>query len=257
MIASHPGTAEHVARCAECQARTALLASGVDLERAWLGVTATVWARQPGVFERLARGVFGSPGLARALVTTPSLALSWVLASAAVLILGALATESSATGTPWFALVAPALAAIAIAHAYGPGIDPAFELTQTMVVSDRLILLARGVTVFTINALMTLVASRLLPETSVVVWEWLVPMAAVAALALAVATFTHSANTGVGVAIAVWFGFVLAMGDMETQQLDGALQAPLIPAYLIAIIAFLAVTLYSTSGPRAEVRTWR
>lgn len=230
---------------------------GIDLDRVWRGVTATIWARKLGPGERLARRAFGSPGLARALVATPSLALSWVLASAAVLLLGVLATETSANGTPWFALVAPALAAIAIAHAYGPGIDPAFELTQSTVVSDRLILLARGSSVFAINALMTLIASRFLPETSVLVWEWLVPMAAVATLALAVATFTHSANTGVGAAIAIWFGFVIAMGDMEKQRLDGALEAGLIPAYLIAIVGFLAVTLYATSGPRAEVRTWR
>lgn len=257
MTASHPDTIDHLARCDECQARTALAGSDVDLERAWSGTIATIWARRPGLVERLARRLFGSPGLARALVTTPSLALSWVLASAAVLGVGVLATESSATGTPWFALVAPALAAIAIAHAYGPGIDPAFELSQTMVVSDRLILLARGVTVFTINAVMTFAASRLFLTTSAVVWEWLMPMAAVATLALAVATFTQSANTGVGAAIAVWFGFVLAMGDMKAQELDGALQAALIPAYLLAIIVFLAVTLYATSGPRVEVRTWR
>lgn len=229
----------------------------IDLERVWTGVTATIWARKLGPVERLARRAFGSPGLARALVATPSLALSWILASAAVLLVGVLATETSFNGTPWFALVAPALAAIAIAHAYGPGIDPAFELTQSTVVSDRMILLARGTSVFAINALMTLIASRFLPETSVLVWEWLFPMAAVATLALAVATFTHSANTGVGAAIAIWFGFVMAMGDMEKQRLDGALEAGLIPAYLIAIVAFLAVTLYATSGPRAEVRRWQ
>ena len=69
-----------------------------------------------------------SPGLARALVTTPSLVLSWILASVVVLAAGVIATAS--TDTPWVALLAPALAGIGIAYAYGPGIDPAFELGE-------------------------------------------------------------------------------------------------------------------------------
>ena len=70
----------------------------VDLSRVWLGVAARVWARQPGRLERLAGRLLRSPGLARALLTTPSLLLGWVIATAAVLAAGAAAT--SWTGTP-------------------------------------------------------------------------------------------------------------------------------------------------------------
>ena len=51
---------------------------GVDLDRVWLGVAAEVWRRRPGWLERLAGRLLRSPGLARALVTTPSLLLGWV-----------------------------------------------------------------------------------------------------------------------------------------------------------------------------------
>ena len=47
--------------------------AGVDLDRVWLGVAAEVWRRRPGRIERSATRVLRSPGLARALLTTPSL----------------------------------------------------------------------------------------------------------------------------------------------------------------------------------------
>src|ERR1700728_4123346 len=85
----------------------------VDLGRVWLGVAAQVWRRRPGPAERLAGLALRSPGLARALVTTPSLLLGWIIASAIVLIAGMFATLG--TGTPFVALLAPAVAAAGIA----------------------------------------------------------------------------------------------------------------------------------------------
>src|SRR4029453_524396 len=81
----------------------------VDLGRVWLGVAAEVWRRRPGPLERLAGRLLRSPGLARALVTTPSLLVGWITATAVVLVAGILATLG--TGTPYVALVAPAVAA--------------------------------------------------------------------------------------------------------------------------------------------------
>jgi len=55
----------------------------VDLDRVWTGVAAQVWLRRPGRIERLAARLLRSPGLARALVVTPSLLIGWVIATAA------------------------------------------------------------------------------------------------------------------------------------------------------------------------------
>ena len=57
----------------------------VDLDRVWVEVATAVWHRQPGPVERLAGRLLRSPGLARALVTTPSLLLRWMIASVVVL----------------------------------------------------------------------------------------------------------------------------------------------------------------------------
>ena len=129
----------------------------VDLSRVWTGVAAEVWRRRPGPAERLAARLLRSPGLARALVTTPSLLLGWVIATVVVLAAGAAATLG--TGTPYVALFAPAVAGAGIAYAYGPGIDPAWELSQSMAVSDRMVLLVRALAVFGLNAAVGLAAS--------------------------------------------------------------------------------------------------
>src|SRR5690349_12422898 len=180
----------------------------VDLDRVWLGVAAQVWRRRPGLAERLAGRALRSPGLARALVTTPSLLLGWVIASAVVLAAGMFATLG--TGTPFVALCAPAVAAAGIAYAYGPGIDPAWELSQSMAVSYRMVLLVRALAVFGLNAALGLAASAASGAAAAVTFGWLVPMTAVCALALAAATVTRSPNVGVAAGSAGWVIALLA-----------------------------------------------
>src|SRR5207244_3449564 len=80
----------------------------VDLSRVWISVAAQVWRRQPGWLERTAGRLLRSPGLARALLTTPSLLLPWLLTSIVVLAAGVAATTGS--GQPVGALLAPAMA---------------------------------------------------------------------------------------------------------------------------------------------------
>ncbi len=254
MMPLHPDDPAHVAGCAECQARAGLAALDVDLGRVWTGVAAEVWARPVGAIERLAGRLLGSPGLARALVTTPSLVVSWLVASAAVLAVGVVVTRH--TGVPWVSLLAPALAGVGIAYAYGPGIDPAFELTQTMAISDRIILLVRGLAVFGVNAALGLVASLFTASAAGITLGWLVPMTTVAALALAAATLARSANVGVAAALAGWSIIVLA-SMIPTQDLATAVvQGDLIPAYAVGTLACLGVALYGTSHGRSGRRQW-
>jgi len=220
----------------------------VDLNRVWLGVAAQVWCRRPGPVERAARRLLRSPGLARALVTTPSLLLGWVIATAVVLIAGAGFTLG--TGQPWVALLAPAVAAVGIAYAYGPGIDPSWELSQSMAVGDRMVLLVRALTVFGLNAALGLAASAASGAAAAVTFGWLVPMTAVCALALAAATVTRS--PGVGVA-AGWAGWVIAIlagraadGRFTTVITDSSLFLP----YLAFAACCCAIVFFATRTPR-------
>lgn len=219
-------------------------ADGVDLDRVWLGVAAEVWRREPGRIERLAARLLRSPGLARALLTTPSLLLPWLVAT--VVVFGAGAVAAAGTGQPVVALAAPGLAGAAVAYAYGPGLDAAWELSRTMAVSDRMVLLARVLAVFAVNAALASIASAVSPAAAGIAFGWLVPMAAVSAFALAVATVAGSANTGVGAALAVWaltvVGSQSATGRLAAAVTGSALVLP----YLAVAACCVAVVLHST-----------
>jgi hypothetical protein len=219
----------------------------VDLDRVWTGVAAQVWHRQPGWIERLAGRLLRSPGLARALVTTPSLLLGWVIATVVVLGAGLLATLG--TGTPFVGLLAPAVAAAGIAYAYGPGIDPAWELSRSMAVSDRMVLLVRAFAVFGLNAVLGLAAAAASGAAAAVTFGWLIPMTATCALALAAATLSRSANVGVAAGLGGWAITVLSAGTggrYTAVLTDSSLVLP----YLAFAACCGALVLYATRIPR-------
>jgi hypothetical protein len=220
----------------------------VDLDRVWLGVAAQVWRRRPGPVERVAARLLRSPGLARALVTTPSLLLGWVIATVVILLAGVGFTLG--TGTPWVALVAPALSAAGIAYAYGPGIDPAWELFQSMAVSHRMVLLVRALAVFALNAALGLAASAASGTAAAVTFGWLVPMTAVCTLALAAATLTSSPNVGVAAGSAGWVIAILTGQAAEGRFTAAITDSFLVLPYLAVAAGCAAVVLFATRIPR-------
>ncbi len=242
----------NVLDCPVCQREYGALATDVDLHRVWTGVAGQVWALPLTRTERTARRLLHSPALARALVTTPSLVVSWILASAAVLGVGVV--FSRGVGAPLVALLAPALAGVGIAYAYGPGTDPAYELASTLPVSDRLVLLVRAVAVFTLNAGLGVAASVLTSQATPITVTWLIPMAALSALALAAATLARSASVGAMTALSSWCVVVLA-AESATGRLDAAVAgAALLPASLIVVGLSIAAVVYATRVPAQPKR---
>lgn len=201
--------------------------SGIDLGRVWTGVAAEVWRRHPGPVERVAARLLRSPGLARALLTTPSLMLPWLISTLVVFGVGGIV--NLAGGQPLVWLLAPGVAAIGIGYAYGPGVDPAWELLASTAVSDRMVLLVRAVCVFAVNAVFGLAVSAATyalashgarpvhAATLAVTVAWLLPMTAVCALTLAVAVAARSAVAGASTGVLAWAAMVLAVGDASGQ----------------------------------------
>ena len=221
---------------------------GVDLARVWTGVAAEVWRRHPGRLERPAARLLRSPGLARALLTTPSLLLPWLISTVVVFGVGALV--SLGPGQPLVWLVAPAVAAVGIAFAYGPGIDPAWELSSSCAVSDRMVLLTRAVAVFGLNAVLGLLASAASGAAAALTFGWLLPMTAVSALALAAAVAARSATIGAAAGVAAWVITVLAgqtaNGHLTASVTNAAAYLP----YLAVAVCCAAALIYATRPER-------
>jgi len=231
----------------------------VNLDRVWLGVTGTLWSISTSRIERVAGSLLRSPALARALVTTPSLIFSWILASAAVFILGAVVANF--TATPVVPLLAPALAGVAVAFAYGAGADPTYEISRTMPTSARMILLLRVSVVFVTNAILGSLATAIVPGVADVTMLWLLPMVAISLLGLAVAVVTHSATIGGGASLAVW-GVIVLAAQFRTDQLSAAVSQSalqsLAPVYLLIAALSLGVTLWMSGdgAKRRELAGW-
>jgi hypothetical protein len=225
---------------------------GIDLSRVWTGVAAEVWRRHPGPVERIAARLLRSPGLARALLTSPSLTLPWLISTLVVFVAGG--AINFAGGQPLVWLLAPAIAAIGIAYAYGPGIDPAWELSCSMAVSERMVLLVRAVSVFAVNAFLGLVVSAITyaagtlgarqanAHAVAITVAWLLPMTAVCALTLAVAVAARSATAGAFAGVLAWTATVLANSSASGQFTAAVTDSSTYLAYLVvAACAIVAI----------------
>jgi hypothetical protein len=220
----------------------------VNLDRVWTGVAAEVWRRHPGWIERAAARLLRSPGLARALVTTPSLLLPWLISTVVVFGVGALVSLGPGQSLVW--LLAPAVAAVGIAFAYGPGIDPAWELSSSCAVPDRMVLLTRAVAVFALNAVLGLLASLASGAAAALTFGFLIPMTAVCALALAVAVAARSALVGAGAGVAGWVITVLSARTASGQLTASVTNMYSYLPYLAAAACCAAIIAYATRPQR-------
>jgi hypothetical protein len=218
----------------------------IDLGLVWTGIAAEVWRRHPRRLERTATRLLRSPGLARALVTTPSLLLPWLISTVVVFSVGALV--SLGPGQPLVWLVAPAVAAVGIAFAYGPGIDPAWELSSSCALSSRMVLLTRTAAVFALNAVLGLLASVASGAATTLTFGWLLPMTAVCALALAVAVAFRSAVVGAGAGVAAWAIAVLG-GQTASGQLTASVTNAHADLPYLAVAACCAAIVIYAIGP--------
>lgn len=212
----------------------------VDFGRVWEQVAGDVWSRRTGSGERALAQLLDSQAFARVIVTTPSLVVSWLLASVVVLGVGTVVTAQ--TGQPWIALLAPVLAGIGIAFAYGPGVDPAWELSRSMAISERTVLLSRVVAVFAVNALLGVLASIVVGDALTLTLQWLVPMAMLSALGLAAASASGSAPVGAAAVVLGWALIVLG-GSVSLGGMAAVQDARLVPIYGALAVVLVGVAL--------------
>ncbi len=190
--ADHPRASSleaHVIECAACRGALAALADRERLERSWSKIRATVEAPRRGPLEALLVRLGVSDHRARLLAATPSLSASWLLAVALSLGFAALAGQQGERGLLVFLVLAALLPLAGVAAAYGPGIDPTYEVGVVAPMSSSHLVLVRAAAVLATTATLAGLAALSLPQVGWTAAAWLVPSLALTVLSLALATY--------------------------------------------------------------------
>jgi hypothetical protein len=234
----------HLMSCGTCRANLILHADAARLNDLWARINDIVRHPTPGPVERLLIALGIDDHIARLLGATRSLSLSWFLAIALALTFAVAASHSGERGFIVFLVVAPLLPLAGVAAAYGPGVDPTYEIGLASPMRSFNLLLIRAFAVLVTTMLLGAVAAFALPELNWTAIAWLLPSLGLVAAALALATFISPLPAAVIVAIA-WIaattaGFVLTPAPGELRSLfAGSLQLLLLTITLISGVAVL------------------
>lgn len=205
----------HLLSCETCRAGIARFVDGQAIERLWSGIDTQLMAPEPGLIERgLVRT--GIPDhIARLLAATPSLRVSWLLSVIAVFAIAVAVAHGVRDGYLLFFVVAPLLPVAGIAAAYGPGIDPTYEIGVAAPMRSFGLLIVRSVAVLTTTTAFGIAASLFLPQLDWRVWAWMMPAFGLVTICLAVSTIVHPLWAAGGVALA-WVGVVITVAAMAS-----------------------------------------
>jgi hypothetical protein len=174
--------------------------------------------------ERVLRRCRVPEHLARLLAATPTLGRAWLAAVAAVLGFAVLFAYAShgAVAEPArllpFLLVAPVLPLAGIAFAYGPLVDPAYEMHAATPIAGARLLLLRAVAVLVTALVPAGLATPLLPGPPLLAAAWLLPALALIAGGLALATRLPVPLATGGLA-AAWVAAVILLGTLTGERL--------------------------------------
>jgi hypothetical protein len=121
---------QHLLRCEHCRSRLATHVAAPPLELVWTRLREQAQAPAPGPVERLLVRLGVSAPDALLIAVAPSLRTSWLFGLAATLAFVVLSvTYGGARGLAFFLLVAPLVPVAGVAFAYGPDVDPTYEVS--------------------------------------------------------------------------------------------------------------------------------
>jgi len=208
------------------------------LEQTYLGLVAELDAPKRGRVERLL-GRLGLPEhVARLMAATPVLRRSWYVASVLVLFFGLAAADSGGTegSLGIFLVLAPLVPVLGVGLAYGPGIDPAHDMTVSTPLSGFRLLLLRSVVVLATSVAFGGVGAVLIADGhGVRVLAWMLPALALTVASLALSTLVPT-RLATGLVAGAWLVVVTAVTRTATElTLFGG---PAQPVYaLVALVA--------------------
>ena len=216
---------QHLIHCADCRAKVATYIDAPPLDLVWSRIQEQAQAPAPSLVERVLIRLGVSEPEARLVAVAPSLRTSWLFGLAITLgFVGLSAAYGGSRGLALFLLVAPLVPVAGVAFAYGPDMDPSYEVGVAVPYSAARLLLLRSAAVLATSLPLVLAATLLVPALSWTAVSWLLPALAFTAVMMAVSTWARPTVTGVGLGI-VWVCAVgsAAIGDNPAAVLDPAL----------------------------------
>lgn len=193
----------HLLSCDTCRSTLSSFADKTMLERMWDAIATETAAPAPSAIERTLLRLGVSNHSARLLVATPSLRRSWLLAVAAVLSLAVGVAHGADNGYVFFLAIAPMLPLAGIAAAFGPGIDPTYEIGIAAPLRSFSLLLIRAVAVLVSTMGLGVIAALFLPDFNWAAAAWLLPSLGLVTSSLALSTIVHPVRAASSVA-GVW-----------------------------------------------------
>jgi hypothetical protein len=201
----------HLLACESCRSAVAPRVSADELDRMWSEVVEAVEAPRPGVVERALITLGVHEHLARLLAATPSLRLSWFLAVSITLAFAVAAAHgaSGEAGRVLFLSVAPLLPLAGVAVAFGPGVDPTYEVGLAAPLRIFHLLMIRAAAVVLSTVILAGVAALFLPTLDWSAAAWLLPALGLATASLALATIASPLRTA-SVMTFLWLATVVS-----------------------------------------------
>jgi hypothetical protein len=156
------------------------------LDAIWSEIEEVVDAPRPGFLERLLTSVGLDATDARLVAVAPSLHLAWFTALALVLALAVWVSNAGERGIGLFLIVAPLVPVVAVAGAYGPWIDPTYEVAVSSPYPTLRLLLLRSTAVTAASGVLAALASLWAPDLRTAV-AWVLPCLALVSVTLVIA----------------------------------------------------------------------
>lgn len=209
----------HLMSCAGCRAGLAAVTVGAGGRREessamWDAILERVDRPARSVMERMLGAVGVRADVARLLVTTPALRAAW-LAAVTLVATFAVAAANFDGGDPWPLLViAPLLPLAGVATAYGPALDPTYEIAVAAPMSALRLALWRTLAVVATTLPVLLVATVAAPGADWAVFGWVVPSFALISVTLALSTWIPPEWAGVVVGLG-WLIAVVVLLDRD------------------------------------------
>lgn len=231
----------HLPACAHCRAEVATLVDADLLNRSWEGIEERLDAPRRGPVEAGLMRAGVPEHNARLLGATPSLRLSWLLACALVLAFVVWAGGRHDDAVISFLIVAPLLPLAGVALAYGPAVDPAYEVALAAPMPSFRLLLVRALAVLLATTAMAALAALALPGLHPSAAAWLLPSLGLTLAGLALCTRVDTVMACGSLAVlwllAVWIGWRVSQEPLAVFGPAGQIVCAFVAAAAAVVLA--------------------